>query len=127
MNTQLKKCITFFVLFQFFLISGLLPATKAEIISTQTFIESSAANQTRNELQTIIARDDVRGELIRLGVDPADAEQRLARLSADELQQLQGKMDELPAGGSVLALVGAVFLVLLILEIVGVTNVFNKI
>ena len=127
MSIQLKKCITFFVLFQFFLISGLLPATRAEIISTQTFIESSAANQTRNELQTIIAREDVRGELIRLGVDPADAERRLARLSADELQQLQGKMDELPAGGSVLALVGAVFLVLLILEIVGVTNVFNKI
>jgi hypothetical protein len=127
MNTLLKKCITSFVLFQFFLISGLLPAARAEIISTQTFIESSAADQTRNELQTIIARDDVRGELIRLGVDPADAEQRLARLSADELQQLQGKMDQLPAGGSVLAIVGAVFLVLLILEIVGVTNVFNKI
>jgi len=127
MKEHCKKSITFFVLFQFFFISGLLPAARAEFISTQTFIESSTADQTRNELQNLIARADVRSELIRLGVNPADAKQRLAHLSAEELQLLQGKMDELPAGGNVLAIVGVVFLVLLILEIVGVTNVFTKI
>lgn len=127
MEKLFRKCTTFLVLFQFLLISALLPVSKAEMISTQSFIESSTADQTRNELQSLLAREDVRQELIILGVDPADAEKRLARLSAEELQQLQGKMEELPAGGSVLALVGAVFVVLLILEIVGVTNVFSKI
>lgn len=127
MKKHFRKCTTVFVLFQFLLISGLLPVTRAEMISTQTLIESSTSDQTRNQLQSLIAREDVRKELIILGVDPADAEKRLALLSNDELQQLQGKMDELPAGGSVLAIVGAVFVVLLILEIVGVTNVFSKI
>jgi hypothetical protein len=36
-------------------------------------------------------------------------------------------MQDLPAGGSALAVIGVVFLVLLILELVGVTNIFTKI
>lgn len=126
MQSRIRKCSILFLLFQFFLVSGLLPAAKAALVSTQSVIESST-DQTRTELQAALAREDVRAELVRLGVDPADAENRLAQLSAEELQQLQGKMQELPAGGSALAVIGVVFLVLLILEIVGVTNVFTKI
>ena len=35
-------------------------------------------------------------------------------------------LENLPAGGSVLAVVGIVFIVLLILELVGVIDIFNK-
>lgn len=127
MKIRIGKCITFVALVQFFLVSAQIPAAHATIISTQVFMESTGADQTRQTLQAAIAREDVRAELVRLGVNPADAENRLAQLSAEELQQLQDKMDELPAGGSALAIIGAVFLVLLILELVGVTNVFSKI
>lgn len=127
MNLYFRKCIIVFTIFQFFLVSGLLPAAKAAMIPTQTLIESTTTDQTRSELQTMISRDDVRTELVRLGVDPIEAENRLASLTAEELQLLQGHMQDLPAGGSALAVIGIVFLVLLILEIVGVTNVFNKI
>ena len=37
------------------------------------------------------------------------------------------KMQDAPAGGDVLVLVGAVFVVLLILELTGVTDIFKKI
>ncbi len=127
MKSHTNKCIIFFTILQFFLVSGLLPAAKAAIIPTQTMIESSGIDQTRNQIQSMIARDDVRAELVRLGVDPVDAENRLAALTASELQQLQSHMQDMPAGGSALAVIGVVFLVLLILEVVGVTNVFNKI
>ena len=68
MKKHFRKCTTVFVLFQFLLISGLLPVTRAEMISTQTLIESSTSDQTRNQLQSLIAREDVRKELIILGV-----------------------------------------------------------
>lgn len=127
----MKSCTQAFIivltLLQFFLVTGLLPAAKAAIIPTQAVIESTDVDQTRNHLQSIVARDDVRAELIRLGVNPEDAENRLASLTAEELRQLQNHMQDMPAGGSALALIGAVFLVLLVLEVVGVTNIFNKI
>lgn len=127
MNMHLKKILVFFTVVQFLLVSGLLPAARAALIPTRTLIESSSTDTTRGQLQAMLARDDVRAELVRLGVDPRAAENRLAALTAEELQQLQGRMNELPAGGNVFAVVGIVFVVLLILEIVGVTNIFSKI
>lgn len=127
MTLSTRKHIIFFTVLQFFLVSGLLPASRAALIPTQALIESSSADSTRSQLRVMIARDDVRAELVRLGVDPAAAENRLATLTADELQQLQGHIQDLPAGGSALAVIGIVFLVLLILELVGVTNIFTKI
>jgi hypothetical protein len=127
MNMHIKNFLVVLTAVQFLLISGLLPAAHAALIPTKTLIETSATDSTRGQLQAMLARDDVRTELVRLGVDPTVAENRLAALTAEELQQLQGRLNELPAGGNVFAVVGIVFVVLLILEIVGVTNVFSKI
>lgn len=127
MKPHMQKCIIFFTILQFILVSGILPAARAALVPTQTLIESATMDHTRNQLQTMLAREDVRVELIRLGVDPEVVQKRLAALTAEELQQLQSRMHDLPAGGDALAVVGIVFLVLLILELVGVTNVFTKI
>jgi hypothetical protein len=67
-------------------------------------------------------------ELERLGVDPAEAQRRVDALSAAEVAELQRRIDALPAGGFVGAIVGAaliVFLVLLITDIAGLTDVFT--
>jgi hypothetical protein len=71
-------------------------------------------------------RQTVAGLLQEYGVAADLAWQRAARLSHGELQLLQEELNELPAGQSALAVVGALFLVLLILEILGVTNVFTQ-
>jgi hypothetical protein len=48
-------------------------------------------------------------------------------LSDSELLLLEAEMDRQVAGGDALAVIGTVFLVLLILELVGVTDIFKKI
>jgi len=63
--------------------------------------------------------------MIALGVDPGQARLRVSSLSDTELDQLAGELETLPAGGDILALIGAVFVVLLILELTGVINVFK--
>jgi hypothetical protein len=71
-------------------------------------------------------REAVQAQLVSLGVDPADAKARVAALSDAELQRLDGRLAELPAGAGVIEVVGIVFVVLLILELVGVTDIFKS-
>jgi hypothetical protein len=126
MKLHTQKCIIFFTIFQFFLASGLLPAAKAALIPTQAVIESTQPDTTRSQIQSMLARDDVQMELQRLGVNPEMAKERLAALTPAELLQLQRHMNDMPAGAGALEIIGIVFLVLLMLELVGITNVFSK-
>jgi hypothetical protein len=100
----------------------------AGLIGTATVLES-AADSTRGEnlarVETALARADVRQQLEAWGVDATAASERVAALTDSELSQLARRIDTAPAGGEILALIGAVFLVLLILDYVGVTKIFH--
>ncbi|MBW3549942.1 MAG: PA2779 family protein [Proteobacteria bacterium] len=106
---------------------GFAGTASAAVISTQQALSAEARAASETDVRSALARDDVRNAMQRLGVDPADADGRLASLSDAELVRLQGELDQLPAGGDALAVIGVVFLVLLILELVGVTNIFNRV
>lgn len=106
---------------------GVSTSAAAAVIGTRDALVLEQRGQRLAAVQAQLAREDVQQAMIRLGVDPAEAGLRVAALSEPELAQLQGQLDQLPAGGSILALIGAVFVVLLILEVTGVINIFNKV
>ena len=106
--------------------SGLVPAAQAAVVGTSEALALDDRQSQRAYVERQLARDDVQRLMIALGVEPLQAQSRVASLSDAELAQLASELDSLPAGGSVLALIGAVFVVLLILELVGVTNIFNS-
>lgn len=120
------KFMTLPLLFSFLVISALAPVTEAKVIDTQALLANQSVS-SQADIQNLLERADVREQLVLFGVDPDYASERVAALTDQELQELQGQIDNLPAGGDALAIVGAVFLVLLILELVGVTNIFTKI
>lgn len=99
----------------------------AAVVSTEQMMSQGASTQDRAAVDTFLARADVRDQLQAWGVAPSVVEQRVASLSDQELQELSLKIQEQPAGGDMIAVIGIVFLVLLILELVGVTNVFTSI
>ena len=68
----------------------------------------------------------MRERFVALGVDPLVVDSRVAALTDTELHDLAGRMEQMPAGGDVLAVIGVVFLILLILELVGVIDIFKK-
>lgn len=105
---------------------GFVPAAHAEVIGTPTFSHSLSRDAQIDRINGFLAKDSVRGQLIGLGVDPADAQARVAALTDSELQMLDQRIDSMPAGGDVLAVIGVVFIVLLILELTGVINIFKK-
>ena len=61
-------------------------------------------------------------------MDRNEALARLASLSDQEVQEIAGRIDELPAGQNVvvgvLVIAGVVFIVLVIMDLLGVTDLF---
>jgi hypothetical protein len=99
------------------------PASAA-IVGTEQMLMQSGAQQ---RVDAFLARAEVLQQLQSWGVDAVDAQQRIAALTEAELELLAQKISELPAGAGALEVIGIVFLVLLILELVGVINVFSGI
>ncbi len=111
-----------------FLSLGFQGVASATMIGTQELLDAQSRADQISGIQAALARTDVRDELVRLGVDPVAASERVASLSDAELQQVSGQIAELPAGGDgLLAVVGVVFVVLIILELMGVTDIFKKV
>lgn len=105
---------------------GFAPLSYGGVVSTGQLIDVQTREAQIGEIAAFLDRQAVRDELLRFGVSPDAVTARLDNLTAEELSELQGTIDEQVAGGDVLGLIGAVFLVLLILELVGVTNIFNS-
>jgi hypothetical protein len=108
-------------------VSSVQSAAYAGVIGTQQYLSAVDRADALARIDAVLARDEVRSELTRLGVDPLEANARIAALTDQELQLLAEDLEHLPAGGDLLAVVGIVFLVLLVLELVGVIDIFNKI
>jgi len=108
-------------------VSSVQSAAYAGVISTQEYLTTVDREATRARIDAVLAREEVRSKLEQYGVDPAETDARLAALTDPELEQLATDLENMPAGGSVLAVVGVVFIVLLILELTGVIDIFNKI
>ncbi len=124
-NSFLKRVLATILILNTALL-GLPQYALAAPIGTQTLIQLEDRQARVDRLQAMFMRADVRDALVALGVAPEDAQARVATLTEEELQLLEQQMDSLPAGGNgVLVVIGVVFLVLIILELVGVTNVFT--
>ena len=106
---------------------GFVQTSSAGIISTGYMLDTQMRDASLARVELLLARQDVEQQLLAFGVDAEFVAERLRGMSHTELMTLEGRLDEQLAGGDVLALVGAVFLVLLILDLVGVTDVFKSI
>jgi hypothetical protein len=96
-------------------------------VGTDFVVDNEARAATLSRIETLLATDSVAKELARYGVEQTVIVDRLNAMTSAELLALEGRVDELAAGEGVLGLVGAVFVVLLILELVGVIDVFSKV
>lgn len=99
---------------------------QAEIIGTLAGLESSQREADLGRVSRSLATAEARAQLQALGVAEAEVTARLARLTDSELAALADRIDQAPAGAGILEVVGIVFVVLLILEAVGVIDVFKK-
>lgn len=105
---------------------GFAQVAPAGMIGTGYLLEDESRAASISRMDILLARADVARQLEALGVDQAMVMERLDALSTAELLELEGKLDSQVAGGDIIGLIGAVFVVLLILELVGVTDIFKS-
>lgn len=100
----------------------------AALIDTETVLDSVRGQEARDQLKQFLAREDVQVALTAHGIDPMDAKARIDALSDDEVIRIADQIDQLPAGGGaigvLLLITLALFLILAILDLAGVTDVF---
>ena len=106
---------------------GFAQVAPAGMISTSQVVENEARVESLSRIEVLLAREDVANQMVALGVQPQQVMERLNAMTTAELLELESRFDEQVAGGDALGIIGAVFLVLLILELVGVTDIFKSI
>lgn len=99
---------------------------QAQIIGTLESLEQAQRNADLAVVSGAFAREEVRAKLSEMGVAPEAVQTRLASLTDAELRTLSQDIQSAPAGAGVIEVVGIVFIVLLILEAVGVIDIFKK-
>jgi hypothetical protein len=108
------------------LVLGSVVPANAEIIGTLQALQATQRERDLETVSTAFAREEVRRQLTKWGVETAQVDARVAALTDEELRALAQKVDTMPAGAGVLEVIGIVFIVLLILELVGVIDIFSK-
>jgi Family of unknown function (DUF6627) len=100
----------------------------AALVPTEAAVEARSAREARDLINSLLSREEVQKQLKLHGIDPLEAKARVDSLSDAEAVDVAKRIDQLPAGGSTVGIiVGAIliiFLVLLITDLLGLTDVF---
>lgn len=96
------------------------PTAQAALVDTNTMVSQSQRTDARAKVNNFISRADVRAQMERLGVSPAEAQTRINSMSDAELQKIAGRLDTMPAGEGILALALVVIIILGLLALFGV-------
>ena len=102
-----------------------LASLHAGMVGTAELAEAGQVQMQRDDLRQVLARDEVRNYLVSQGVSPDDVQNRIANLSDAELRAFHERLGNLPAGQD-FGVVIAVIVILMLLDIAGVTDVFPR-
>lgn len=81
-------------------------------------------NYDREKIIDLLSQVEVQDQLIELGVDIDDAKSRVNELTSEELAMINDKINDLPAGSGAVGLLVLVFVVFIITDVIGATDIF---
>ncbi len=104
-----------------------LAPAQAAMIGTEQLVQQEQSRVDRAQLLSMLERADIRAQLMELGVDPQDAQDRVAGLTDAQVAELNDRLAELPAGAgfeTVLIVLLIIFIVFVITDATGATDIF---
>lgn len=96
----------------------------AAFVATQDWMTQQQQQLDRQQLAELLSSEQARNTLLSMGVAPDQALERVQRLTTEELAQLNSQLNELPAGGDILGLLVLLFIVFIITDMLGATDLF---
>jgi hypothetical protein len=126
---RIAKPVSLVLAVYVFMISGPQQAAMAALVDTENVLDAGRVQSAREQVRSLMDREDIQAALVRQGIDPQEARARAEALSDAEAVRLADAIESLPAGGTnalaiVIGAILIVFLVLLITDILGYTSVF---
>ncbi len=103
---------------------GIQAPVMADMISTQELRTTADVELKRDEIRSIIMQDEIRDFMIGNGISPADADQRLNNLSDREVLAMHQQLDDLTTGQGALGTIALVLIILILLDVTGITDIF---
>jgi len=125
---KISKQAAIFLAFHLLMLSGFYQSVSAAMIDTESVINVNRSQNPRDCLNNLLARKEIQAALIAQGIDPQEAQERIDNLSDDEIGKFVHEMDQIPAGDgffeAFIIVAFLIFLILLITDISGYTDVF---
>lgn len=115
------KSLTWAMTVCFVFISCYIPTADAAIVGTESLLETETS---RTKIEAFLARADIQKQLVNQGINPEQALLRVNRLTDAEINVLADEIDTIPAGGDIVGAAVFIFLVLLVTDLLGLTDVF---
>lgn len=97
---------------------------QAGMVSTGQILAAEQGKLDRDKLASLLEREDLQRQLSGLGVDIQAAKDRVAALTDAEVAQINQRAAQLPAGGDALGVVLLIFIIFIITDAIGVTDIF---
>ena len=120
-----KKGIAIALSAQLVLATQAITMAQAEMLGTDQAINKYTALANRNALMDELQRAEIQAEIVALGIDPAEAEARLAALSDAEIATMLTQMENDSAGADVVGTLFTIFVILLVTDLLCLTRFFN--
>ncbi len=106
------------------LIASPIGSTQAAMIDNGQIIGEVQAELNRADVMQILEREHAQQHLKALGVSPEMVKERVSHMTDLEVAQLNQHLADLPAGGDVLGVILILFIVFIITDMLGATNIF---
>lgn len=102
-----------------FLFAGFGQSVQAGMVGTQSLLNSPVMSQEVEQL-----RPNIEQQLIELGVEAEQASIRVASMSDDQVSEISSRIKDLPAGASAGGVILTIFIVFVITDVIGATDIF---
>jgi hypothetical protein len=97
---------------------------QAALVGNALVINQAQHHTEKAQLLETINRSDVKAQLLSLGVSAKDIETRINLMTHQEIAQLNQQIDDLPAGGDLLGIILIIFIIFVITDVIGATDIF---
>jgi hypothetical protein len=97
---------------------------QAGMVGTAQVLAAEQGRMDRDRLASLLEREDLQRQLSAHGVDAQYAKERVAGLTDAEVARLNQRIAELPAGGDVLGVILLIFIIFVITDAIGATDIF---
>lgn len=96
----------------------------AAMVDNGQLLGEVQAELNRSDVLQILERAEAQQQLMSLGVSADGVKERVSHMTDQEVAQLNQHLADLPAGGDVLGVILILFIVFIITDMLGATNIF---